>query len=210
MTDINKYARVDYDNTYSGNTATMYAVIETVVIPEGYTIVDAFPPTIAALFETCPVYIDTSTNNRWKSKATVIGDNIWPDEIPVLPPEPEPPTESEWVQQIADRRYTAEVAGTIWGDFKLATDRESQGKVVMEITAISKDLRTENEGWKLYDSVTNHVVFRPTTNAEIGDIFETIFEYVRACFRREGVLLAKAAAGTMTATDLQAGWPATV
>lgn len=112
------------------------------------------------------------------------------------------------IQSIAARRFEKEVRGVAWNGYWIATDRESQGKIDTEDRAVLRGLRAEGKGWKCKNLATGEVGFRPTTNAEMQDIAAVAYEYVSACFAREGELLAALKAGTYTEAMLGEGWPA--
>lgn len=108
---------------------------------------------------------------------------------------------------IAARRWQAEVAGIAWNGYGIATDRESQDKIVQETRAIDRGLRIDGKGWKCIDLATGVVVFRSTTNVEMVTIGDAVYAYVSACFEREEALLAEIAAGAYDPAMLETGWP---
>jgi len=118
------------------------------------------------------------------------------------------PTADDHRAAVANRRYQAEIAGLTWNGIGIATDRESQDKIVQENRAIDRALRVDGKGWKCIDLATGVVVFRPTTNAEMVAIGDAVYDYVSACFAREEALLDEIAAGTYDPAMLEIGWPA--
>lgn len=118
------------------------------------------------------------------------------------------PTADDHRAAVAKRRWHQEVAGIAWQGYGIATDRESQDKIVQETRAIDRALRVDGKGWKCIDLATGVVVFRPTTNAEMVAIGDAVYGYVSACFAREEVLLSEIAAGTYDPAMLETGWPA--
>lgn len=110
-------------------------------------------------------------------------------------------------ETIAETRYGFEVAGVYWGGFFIATDRDSQNKLLQERSAIATGLRADPSGWKCLDVATGLVELRPTTNAEMQAISAQAYTYVAACFAREGELLEAVKAGTYTDSQLAEGWP---
>lgn len=114
----------------------------------------------------------------------------------------------DWPAVIAERRYIAEIAGTTWGGYGIATDRGSQTKITQEDVAVQRGLRVEGAGWKCLDLTSDMTVFRPTSNAEIQQLSGTVYLYVSACFAREDELLAAVTDGLITAEMLEEGWPA--
>ena len=109
--------------------------------------------------------------------------------------------------RIAARRYDAEVAGTQWQGYGIATDRESQAKLTQEALAVERAKRTDGAGWKCRDLATGQGVFRATSNAEISALADAVYGYVAACYAREAELLAAVAEGTYTDGMLAEGWP---
>ena len=118
------------------------------------------------------------------------------------------PTADDHRAAVASRRWQQEVAGITWQGYGIATDRESQDKIVQETRAIDRALRVDGKGWKCIDLATGIVVFRSTTNAEMLAIADAVYDYVSACFAREEALLAEVAAGTYDPAMLETGWPA--
>lgn len=130
------------------------------------------------------------------------------DGLPILIDAPvRLPTEDDHRAAIAARRWQAEVAGITWNGYGIATDRESQDKIVQETRAIDRGLRVEGKGWKCLDLAAGIVVFRSTTNAEMMAIADAVYDYVSACFAREEVLLSEIAAGAYDPAMLETGWP---
>lgn len=118
------------------------------------------------------------------------------------------PTADAHRAAVANRRYQAEIAGIVWQGYGIATDRESQDKIVQETRAIDRTLRVDGKGWKCIDLAAGVVVFRPTTNAEMIAIGDAVYAFVSACFEREEALLDEIAAGTYDPAMLETGWPA--
>ncbi|WP_181297038.1 DUF4376 domain-containing protein [Pseudomonas sp. Q2-TVG4-2] len=118
------------------------------------------------------------------------------------------PTDDDHRAAVASRRWHQEVAGIAWQGYGIATDRESQDKIVQETRAIDRALRVDGKGWKCIDLATGIVVFRPTTNAEMVAIGDAVYAYVSACFEREEALLEEIVAGTYDTSMLETGWPA--
>jgi len=126
----------------------------------------------------------------------------------VLDSAPEVPTPVvDWPALIAARRYTAEVAGTVWLGFGIATDRESQNKVDQELRAVERGLREDGAGWKCLDLATGLVGFRPTSNAEVAAIAGAVYRHVSGCFKREDASLATVRVGNYSAELLAEEWP---
>lgn len=117
------------------------------------------------------------------------------------------PTTDDHRAVVAARRWQAEIAGIVWQGYGIATDRESQDKIVQETRAIDRALRVDGKGWKCIDLATGIVVFRSTTNAEMMTVADAVYDYVSACFAREEALLAEIEANTYDPAMLETGWP---
>lgn len=131
------------------------------------------------------------------------------DGLPILiDPPVHIPSADDHRAAVASRRWHREVAGIVWNGYGIATDRESQDKIVQETRAIDRALRVDGKGWKCLDLATGIVVFRSTTNAEMMAIADAVYDYVSACFAREEALLSEIAAGTYDPAMLETGWPA--
>ncbi len=105
------------------------------------------------------------------------------------------------VQQIADRRWRAEVAGIDIGGMRIDTGRDSQalitGATVQAMLDPSYALR-----WKTPDG------FVDLTAEQIIGVATAARAHVQACFNREAELLDALEAGTFTPEMLEQGWPA--
>lgn len=113
----------------------------------------------------------------------------------------------DWAAKIADRRYTAEVRGFIWNNVFIDTDRVSQPKIASARAAAKDGVRSDTAVWKCGNPLTGLPIYRVTSNAEMVEIGDAAFNYVQACYDREGVLIAAVAGGTITATMIDEGWP---
>ena len=111
------------------------------------------------------------------------------------------------VADIAARRYQAEVSGVVWQGYGIATDRDSRNLVAQERSAALNGLRGDGDGWKCLDLSTGAVTFWDASNAELIEMADAVYSYVRDCFKREKELLAAVEAGTYTADMLEQGWP---
>ena len=109
------------------------------------------------------------------------------------PPPPPAPTAAELLAYVADRRWRAEQAGTIWNSWPIHTDDRSQGKYLSELQAIALNVRIDGDPWKFADGV-----FRPISNAEFQQLAIAAREHVRTCFGIEAAVLAQIAAGAIT------------
>ncbi|WP_426111346.1 DUF4376 domain-containing protein [Pseudomonas sp. DSP3-2-2] len=117
------------------------------------------------------------------------------------------PTAETWTDKIADRRYTAEVRGFIWNSVFIDTDRVSQPKIASARAAAKDGVRSDSAVWKCGNPMTGQPLYRVTTNAEMVQIGDAAFNYVQACYDREGELIAAVADDTITDAMIDAGWP---
>jgi hypothetical protein len=107
---------------------------------------------------------------------------------------------AEMAQQIADRRWQAEVAGITVNGMAVATDRDSQALITGAALAAMRDPAYVCR-WK---TATGFVEL----NAEqLTAVADTVRAHVQACFDREAALLAELDAGTLTPEMLEQGWP---
>jgi len=106
----------------------------------------------------------------------------------------------ELAQQIAERRWQAEVAGIDVGGMHIDTGRDSQalitGATVQAMLDPSYALR-----WKTPDG------FVDLTAEQIIGVATAARAHVQACFNREAELLDALEAGTFTPEMLDQGWP---
>ena len=107
----------------------------------------------------------------------------------------------EMAQQIADRRWQAEVAGIDVGGMHIDTGRDSQalitGATVQAMLDPNYSLR-----WKTSTG------FVDLTAEQIIGVATAARAHVQACFNREAELLDALAAGTFAPEMLDQGWPA--
>lgn len=107
----------------------------------------------------------------------------------------------EMAQQIADRRWQAEVAGITVNGMAVATDRDSHalitGATVQAMLDPNYSLR-----WKTVAG------FVDLTAEQIIGVATAARAHVQACFNREAELLDALEAGTFTPEMLDQGWPA--
>lgn len=129
------------------------------------------------------------------------GDARYQAFLAVLSPQP------SLADVIAARRYQAETAGYPWGDYGIATDRESRSLIDQEVSAIDRGERQDGEDWKCLDLKTGAVTWWSATNAEYQKMASAVRLYVKACFAREKALVEAVAAGAYTPDMLEQGWP---
>ena len=108
---------------------------------------------------------------------------------------------AEMAQQIADRRWQAEVAGIDVGGMHIDTGRDSQalitGATVQAMLDPNYSLR-----WKTVAG------FVDLTAEQIIAVATAARGHVQACFNREAELLDALSAGTFSPEMLEQGWPA--
>jgi hypothetical protein len=93
----------------------------------------------------------------------------------------------------AQKRWEAEIGGAEWDGFPVHTDRDSQGKIVAEMLAVERGMRTDGDPWKFADGN-----FRPLTNDEMNEVALAVRNHIRQCFGTEAYVLAGIAGGSMT------------
>ncbi|MBI3447229.1 MAG: DUF4376 domain-containing protein [Magnetospirillum sp.] len=97
--------------------------------------------------------------------------------------------------RIATRRYEAEIGGTTYNGWPLATDRDSQAKVNAAYT-LARDGYWSG-GWKFADGV-----YRLLAAEQVVAMALTVSAHVQSCYAHEAALLADPEA------DINVGWPA--
>lgn len=111
-----------------------------------------------------------------------------------------PPPPPDLLAYAADARYRREVAGVAWsGDGQshiIATDRDSQTKLIAEFIAINADLREDGKPWKFAGGE-----FVPLTNAQMSDVVLTARAHIEDAFGREASALAQIGSGAITTAE---------
>lgn len=105
---------------------------------------------------------------------------------------------------VAAKRYEVETSGTVWNGVSLATDRESQTKVIAEFVAIMANVRGNAGGWKSQSGV-----FVELTDQDMQGLVMAVRAHVAAAFATEAAVLAAIDAGTITSPREvdAASWP---
>lgn len=106
----------------------------------------------------------------------------------------------ELAQQIADRRWQAEVAGIDIGGMRIDTGRDSQALITSATVQAMLDSSYALR-WKTPSG------FVDLTAEQIIGVATAARAHVQACFDREAELLDALAAGTFTPDMLEQGWP---
>lgn len=102
--------------------------------------------------------------------------------------------------QIAARRWQAEVGGITVNGIPMATDRDSQALITGAALAAMRDQAYVCR-WKTAGG------FVELSAAQLIVVADTVRAHVQACFDREAALLAELEAGTLTPEMIDSGWP---
>lgn len=107
-------------------------------------------------------------------------------------------------QYAADKRWRVETGGCPWSGHVIATDRDSQSKLMAEFVAIGGGLRSDPSPWKMTAG------FVSLTNAQMATAIAAARTHVATAFATEAAVLAQVNAGTITTTAQidAAAWPA--
>lgn len=134
---------------------------------------------------------------------SLVDDGGAPRKVDALADIP-PPSAAELLAHAAERRWRAEIGGTTWSGWAVATDRESQAKIIAERLAIEAGERADPDGWKFADGV-----FRMIGNAGFVALSNAVRGHVRACFALEAQVRAAIEEGAVTSFEAvdAAGWP---
>ena len=102
--------------------------------------------------------------------------------------------------QIAARRYQAEIAGITINGMRVETD--DRAKLLINGAALEAMLDADYAmQWKTIEG------FVELTGAQVIGVARAVRAHVQACFNREAELLAELEAGTLTDEMLEQGWP---
>jgi hypothetical protein len=106
--------------------------------------------------------------------------------------------------ELAAIRYSKEVGGILVGGVPVATDRETQSKLIAA-RILAKENAVYTVNWK---TSAGFVALNAATIIAVAD---AVASHVQACFDREAVLFAEidaaSDAAARAAIDLSAGWP---
>lgn len=103
---------------------------------------------------------------------------------------------ADLIAYAAQKRWEKEVGGTVWNDWPVHTDRDSQSKIIAERLAIEAGARDDPDGWKFADGV-----FRMVSNADFVDLADAVREHVRQCFGLEAQVLVGIENGDITSKE---------
>lgn len=148
-------------------------------------------------------------SRTWLGKATpemLDARGIIVEDVP--PQEPEPPTISDLLAYLADKRWQVETGGFLFNGLAIATDLNSQVKVAGAKVNALADPNFEITNWK-----TGPGIFVPLLdNATIIAIGNAVTVHVQTCFDKEQELTAAILADPPTITTYAeidaADWPA--
>lgn len=97
---------------------------------------------------------------------------------------------------LANLRWEFEVAGALWNGFPVASDRDSQSKLMAESLRIMLGQRSEPASWKFLDGV-----FREVSNTDFPALAAAVAEHVAEAFATEEAVLARIESGELTTED---------
>jgi len=105
----------------------------------------------------------------------------------------------------AHKRWQVETGGCPWQGRVIATDRDSQTKLIAEMVAVGAGLRIDGSPWKFADGS-----FAALSNAEAAAMIAAARAHIAGAFAAEADVLAGIAAGSITSrADIDAApWPA--
>ncbi len=101
----------------------------------------------------------------------------------------------------AAKRWEVETGGCIWSTYTIATDRDSQAKLIAEFVSIGAGLRIDPSPWKFANAV-----FVSLSNTDMGAVIMAARTHIAACFAAEAAVLAAITAGTITTRDAIDAW----
>lgn len=176
---MSRFARVDRGT-----------VVEVFTVPPGASIDAMFHPEFVADLLEAPSGVAVG----W----VVSGGALVP------PTPPAPPSKDELKAYAAARRWAAETGGCEWNGHTVATDRESQAKLIAEFVALGGGLRTDGSPWKMADGS-----FVGLTNAQAAAMIGAAHAHIAGAFAIEAAVCAGIEGGTITTTAAidAAGWP---
>lgn len=162
---------------------------------------------VAALSAVCPV--DGVSIGRWDDRATwridpkpeATPEQIIAAEAAMAAFNPE---KTRLIAYAADKRWRVETGGVIWQGHPIATDRESQSKLLVEFVAMGAGLRPDPSPWKCAAGT-----WLTASNADMAAIIGAAQTHIRTAFAVERAVANEIAAGTIT-TRAQidaAAWP---
>lgn len=113
-----------------------------------------------------------------------------------LEPDPVlPPTADQLKAHAAAVRYGFETGGCDWGDYRVHTDRESQGKLLAEFVAMSAGLRQDPSAWKFVNG------FAVLSNAQMSEVVFASRMHVADAYGRETAVVAAIEGGEVTTLE---------
>ncbi len=109
------------------------------------------------------------------------------------PGPPPAPTKPQLKAVAAAQRYRLEVAGVAWDGHIIATDRESQTKLLAEFVAIGAAMRADPSPWKFAGGE-----FDQLNNAQMAAVIVAARSHIADAFDREQNVITQIEAGTIS------------
>lgn len=124
---------------------------------------------------------------------------------PLTPPTPPPPTKDELRAYVSNKRWEVETGGCPWGGHVVATDRDSQSKLIASVVAMQMGMRPDPSGWKMASGA-----FVTLTNEQMMGVIVATHAHIAAAFDvEEEVLSSITNNGITTYAQIDAAsWPA--
>jgi hypothetical protein len=112
---------------------------------------------------------------------------------PSTPPTPPLPTKDELRAHAAEKRWQVETGGVPWNGHVVATDRDSQSKLIATMVAIQAGLRANPSGWKMASGS-----FVSLTNEEMMTVIMAAHAHIAGAFDVEEMVLGLIESGAIT------------
>lgn len=113
-----------------------------------------------------------------------------------------PVTRDEFVAELAQLRWEAEMGGTLVNGVRVPTTREARGALLAEIDSASR-VEDYQSVWVFGETVI------PVTVDSLRSLLDVVNSHVRACFARQASLLARSETETLDDLfdEMQRNWP---
>lgn len=123
---------------------------------------------------------------------------------PLTPPTPPPPTKDELRAYASEKRWQVETGGCPWGGHVVATDRDSQSKLIATVVAMQMGMRPDPSGWKMTSGA-----FVTVTNEQMMQVIVVVHSHIATAFDvEEEVLSSITNNGITTYAQIDAAsWP---
>ncbi|GEM_PF-3006510 len=113
----------------------------------------------------------------------------------IATPWPTEQIQAQLLSHLADRRWRAEVGGTLWNGWQLATDERSQGKYLAELAAVNEGVRVDGSPWKFPHG------FESLSNQQVREMAIAARGHVLASYAKEAELAVGIGAGVITSFE---------